>query len=109
MSIAIDASKCIGCGRCSEVCPGNLIKVEETSDPKDKKAEISRPQECWGCCSCIKECPRQAIRFFLGADVGGRGAYMVFAKKHGINFWMINRPDGTTETIEVDPKNANKY
>ena len=25
MSIAINQSKCVGCGRCSQVCPGTLI------------------------------------------------------------------------------------
>lgn len=26
MSIAIDKVKCRGCGKCTEVCPGSLIK-----------------------------------------------------------------------------------
>ncbi|MGN0577695.1 MAG: 4Fe-4S binding protein, partial [Ruminiclostridium sp.] len=29
MSIAIDKAKCVGCGRCHEVCPGTLIKLDE--------------------------------------------------------------------------------
>lgn len=107
MSIKIDRSKCIGCGKCAEVCPGNLLKVQGKS--KEAKVEINCPRDCWGCCSCLKECPRNAISFFLGADIGGRGSYMTYAKKQGINFWMITRPDGTGETIEVDPRNANKY
>ena len=48
MSIAIDRNKCVGCGKCSVVCPGNLIKLEE------KKAYIKYPKDCWGCASCIK-------------------------------------------------------
>ena len=50
MSIAINKSKCIGCGRCSVVCPGSLIKLGE-----DKKAYIKYPKDCWGCTSCVKE------------------------------------------------------
>ena len=64
MSIRIQKSKCVGCGRCIEACPGNLIKKD-----KEGKAFIRQVRDCWGCTSCIKECSRDAIRFFLGADV----------------------------------------
>ncbi|HAM06602.1 MAG TPA: adenylylsulfate reductase, partial [Ruminococcaceae bacterium] len=52
MSIAIDKQKCIGCGRCRNVCPGSLIKLDS-----DNRAYIKYPKDCWGCTSCIKECP----------------------------------------------------
>lgn len=29
MSIMIDKSRCAGCGQCSMVCPGSLIKMGE--------------------------------------------------------------------------------
>ena len=67
MSIRIQKSKCAGCGRCIEACPGNLIKKD-----KENKAFIRQVRDCWGCTSCIKECRHDAIRFFLGADVGGQ-------------------------------------
>lgn len=28
MSIAINQSRCVGCGRCSQVCPGTLIGMD---------------------------------------------------------------------------------
>ncbi len=28
MSIRLETEKCIGCGRCADVCPGNLLVVE---------------------------------------------------------------------------------
>ena len=56
MSIAIDKQKCIGCGRCRNVCPGSLIKLDS-----DNRAYIKYPKDCWGCTSCIKECPAYAI------------------------------------------------
>lgn len=58
MSIVIDKSKCIGCKRCRNVCPGSLIKTDENG-----KAYIKYPKDCWGCTSCIKECPAYAISF----------------------------------------------
>ena len=77
MSIRIQKSKCVGCGRCIEACPGNLIKKD-----KEGKAFIRQVRDCWGCTSCIKECSCDAIRFFLGADVGGRNAHSPTMAKH---------------------------
>ena len=62
MSIRIDQKKCVGCRKCSEVCPGTLIVME------DKKAVMKYPKNCWGCVSCVKECKAGAIDFFLGAS-----------------------------------------
>ena len=47
MSIAINQNVCIGCGRCHDVCPGTLIKINA-----DHKAYIKYPKDCWGCTSC---------------------------------------------------------
>ena len=49
------------------------------------------------------------IRFFLGADVGGRGASMVVSEKPDISTWTVEKPDGTKITIQVNKKDANKY
>lgn len=69
MSIAINQNACIGCGKCHDVCPGTLIHLNA-----DRKAFIKYPKDCWGCTSCLKECPVHAIRFYLGADMGGMGS-----------------------------------
>ena len=102
MSIRIQKSKCAGCGRCIEACPGNLIKKD-----KENKAFIRQVRDCWGCTSCIKECRHDAIRFFLGADVGGRGASMVVSEKPDISTWTVEKPDGTKFSIQVYKKDAN--
>ena len=49
------------------------------------------------------------MRFFLGADVGGRGASMVVSEKPDISTWTVEKPDGTKITIQVNKKDANKY
>ena len=46
---------------------------------------------------------------YLGPDQGGRGTQMTFVRKKDINRWLFRRADGTALTIDVDPKNANKY
>lgn len=57
----IAPARCIGCGRCAEICPQHTIAL------KDKKAHI-KPQNCIRCFCCHEVCPVQAIdtkRFFL--------------------------------------------
>lgn len=104
MSIAIDKSRCIGCGSCAEVCPGSLIKLDE-----DRRAYIKYPKDCWGCTSCIKECPVYAIRFYLGADIGGAGSLVHTERQGDILKWVIEKPDGTVSEIDIDTKESNKY
>ncbi|MBQ8509419.1 MAG: 4Fe-4S binding protein [Clostridia bacterium] len=104
MSIAIDREKCIGCGKCRDVCPGTLIKIDAV-----KKAYIKYPKDCWGCTSCVKECPVYAIRFYLGADMGGLGSRLHIEKADGLLHWIIEKPDGNVSEIVTNPKESNKY
>ncbi|MGN1392785.1 MAG: ferredoxin family protein [Succinivibrionaceae bacterium] len=107
MSIIIDESKCIGCGRCVEQCPGNLLKLK--GERLKCKVLMKHPRDCWGCTSCVKSCPNQAIKFYLGADIGGTGSTLSVTRKNFISFWKITDINGDTQCIEVNAKNANKY
>lgn len=104
MSIQINKMKCIGCGRCVEVCPGNLIKLGS-----DAKAAIKREKDCWGCTSCLKECRQDAITFFLGADIGGKGSTLSVQEKGDIRIWTVTDISGNRKTIEINTKESNKY
>ena len=104
MSIAIDKQKCIGCGRCRNVCPGSLIELNE-----EKKAYIRYPKDCWGCASCLKECAFGAISFYLGADIGGMGSLVHTEKKGDILSWIIDKPESETIKIDINQKESNKY
>ena len=46
MSIRVHEDRCIGCGRCTEACPGNLLLMEETD--AGRKAKIREVRDCWG-------------------------------------------------------------
>lgn len=104
MSIRIQRELCKGCGNCVEACPGNLIKLDG-----DDKACIRRPEDCWGCTSCLKECAFGAIRFYLGADIGGRGGQMHTVREGHLVHWIIELPGRGPVTITVDSRDANKY
>lgn len=104
MSILIRREKCRSCGRCMEACPGNLIKRDS-----EGKAYIKRPEECWGCTSCLKECGFGAIFFYLGADIGGRGSLMHTEQKGNLCHWIIEPRDHEPIVITVDKRSANQY
>jgi Nif-specific ferredoxin III len=68
---AVDAQKCIGCGRCHKVCPRDVFElversgmVDEDDDLYDEDDEmmvmaIADGLDCIGCKACAAVCPKQ--------------------------------------------------
>lgn len=59
MTINVEEDKCIGCGRCEEICPA-VFHVDESIG----KSEVIDPDACdfVGCCEAAAEnCPVEAI------------------------------------------------
>lgn len=67
----IDKNKCVGCGRCSKVCPYSAItnnkrpcenscKIKAISMSKTKVASIDN-NKCISCGACVYQCPFGAI------------------------------------------------
>ncbi len=56
VGLEIDASKCVGCGKCKDACPKNLPDIIE-----GKASNTS--SQCMRCPICIGACPMEAIRF----------------------------------------------
>lgn len=104
MSIRIKQEQCVGCGLCIEACPGNLIKKNA-----EGKAFIKHEKDCWGCTSCLKECKKDAIQFFLGADIGGKGSVLSVTEEGDNCIWKVENPFGKKQVIYVNKKDANKY
>lgn len=104
MSIHIHKERCVGCGKCTKVCPGNLLKQDEHN-----KAFIICPEDCWGCTACIKECNVKAISYFLGADIGGNGSVMHTEEEGDLLHWIIEDSNNNQEIITINKKQANAY
>lgn len=104
MSIQINELKCIACGKCCNVCPGNLIEKDAAN-----KAFIKYPKECWGCTACLKECPAGAIKYYLGADIGGQGGYLYTKNQKEYIDWYVVGSDGKEHHIKINKQDSNKY
>lgn len=104
MSIRIHEERCIGCGRCTEACPGNLLRLSPNG-----KAEIRAVEDCWGCTACMKECPVSAIGYFLGADIGGSGGTLRIEREGHFYHWRIEQLGRADTVITIDRQNANRY
>ena len=103
MSIQIDKTKCIGCGMCADICPGNLLKVV------DKVSTIRDVKDCWGCTACVKICPKNAICYQLSADLGGAGSKLFAVDKKSTLTWILQSADGLENKITIDKTQSNKY
>jgi NAD-dependent dihydropyrimidine dehydrogenase PreA subunit len=55
VTLKYDASKCVGCKRCVEVCPHQVFMM------KDKKAEMVDKDACIECGACQSNCEFDAI------------------------------------------------
>ena len=104
MGAITDKTKCIGCGRCIDVCPGNLIRMDE-----ERKAYLEYEEDCWSCASCIKECPVGAVYLRFPAEFGGVRADMYAKTDKNITEWEIERADGKRIVFITDTNEANKY
>ena len=69
LSITRDTAKCIGCGKCVEMCSGRqgldileLRKVDDTRNVSSlKNASSLAESKCIGCGQCARHCPSGAI------------------------------------------------
>ena len=68
VTLKLNVDKCTGCGICLEVCPHEVLMVD------NKKAYISDRDACMECGACATNCPFEAISVHAG--VGCASAIM---------------------------------
>ncbi|MCD8115992.1 MAG: EFR1 family ferrodoxin [Oscillospiraceae bacterium] len=56
---------CIGCGLCADICPKNLIRLQDGKPVWTK-------DDCACCLGCIHRCPEQAIQYGKKTEKTGR-------------------------------------
>lgn len=66
--LAIEASECLGCGRCFKVCGRNVltqVPLDEDGNVTEDEEEIERygvsvsnPGDCIGCGACARVCTK---------------------------------------------------
>jgi ferredoxin len=72
-TLQLDASRCTGCGACTEVCPHAVFVVEE------HRARILDRDACMECGACVTNCAADALS--VDAGVGCASAI--------INSWIF--------------------
>lgn len=60
VTLAYDRERCIGCGRCPEVCPHGVFRLA------GRKAELIDRDRCIECGACARNCPVAAIHVDAG-------------------------------------------
>ena len=61
---SVDKSKCIGCGKCVNVCSGMVLELSKSGYPQMKEFERFGWRGCWRCQHCLAVCPEGAISIF---------------------------------------------
>ena len=66
--IEVDTAKCIGCGLCVQVCPGDSLMLDERKHPVPNSAvELS----CAACGACMAICPGEAVTVVRKMELTG--------------------------------------
>jgi len=60
---SIIAEKCIGCGKCEELCKFDAINLDGPGNEMVDKTFTVDPISCEGCKVCVEFCPVDAIAF----------------------------------------------
>ncbi|HDQ44765.1 MAG TPA: 4Fe-4S dicluster domain-containing protein [bacterium] len=73
-TLALDISKCTGCGMCAEVCPHAVFRIE------GRKAVIEDRDACMECGACARNCAPGALSVRAGV---GCAAAVIAGKLRG--------------------------
>ncbi len=60
---SIITDKCIGCGKCEEVCNFDAVTLNGPANDVAGKTYVIDPISCEGCKVCVEFCPADAIKF----------------------------------------------
>ncbi len=70
-SVLLDAGACNGCGRCAEICPVDVLRMDAATG----RARVAYPDDCSGCHFCAQECPTKCITIDDRRETDGVSIY----------------------------------
>lgn len=79
--IAIESSRCTGCGACALVCPHRVIEI------RDGQAHLAAEDRCIECGACRLNCREEAVQVTKGT-----GCLVAITKE----IWLRRRPRSGT-------------
>lgn len=56
MAPKFDYDKCVRCGECYDICPENVIALDDEETPY-----VEYAYECWHCGACVMDCSVEAV------------------------------------------------
>jgi len=83
--IALNKVKCVGCGKCAEVCPTEAIYLVE-------KEVFVKKELCRSCGACVEVCPKGAVTLNISAVQDQ--SMVEFMGNHAMRSMSIRRPFG---------------
>ena len=60
----VDREKCVGCGKCVKVCPGEILSPDQRGTPEMADFKAFGWNGCWKCEHCLAVCPTGAVSVF---------------------------------------------
>lgn len=96
MGLKIDKAKCIGCQKCVNICPGDLLYLDE-----NHRCTIRNQADCWDCMACVKKCPVSAIETKLPFSLANFGASLRPELTENVIKWVCTYPEGTVEEFQL--------
>jgi NAD-dependent dihydropyrimidine dehydrogenase PreA subunit len=77
-TLELDAGKCTGCGKCTEVCPHEVLRIETGNG---RKVFITDKDACMECGACAKNCPVAAVTVRAGVGCAAAIVTSMFTGK----------------------------
>lgn len=99
----VDKSKCIGCGKCVNVCSGMVLSIKD-SYPVMKPLHRFGWHGCWRCQHCLAVCPQGAISIFNKRPENSSPAPDKAMGKQMENLVKFRRSCRRYQCKNVDPK-----
>lgn len=101
MPPVVKQEKCIACGACENICPGNLMVLEDSNS----RAYCRSARDCWDCMACVKACPVQALEVRIPYQLGYYPAKLIPEVSRTEIVWTCSDIYGKEETFKVKVRN----